>query len=79
MDTSIIAFADKIRDIQTCISYLRDLGLLCATKLCLKCHKHMTLKSKPIRVTRDQQQWVCQKCNTSLSIRHGSLFKVSFQ
>ena len=75
---TIVNFMENINSTQKCMKFLRDLGLLLSTVVCVKCNGIMDPTDKPARVTRDEQQWTCKNCKTSLSIRHKSIFKVIF-
>ena len=68
-------FMDRIHG-DGCIEFLRHEGLLLKELCCENCLRPMKLKEKNVRVTSDKQVWVCRKCHTSKSIRHGSFFKV---
>lgn len=74
---SILEFIGKVTDIAECVQFLRQCGLLLKQASCTKCLYNMTLTKKGMHVTHDGEQWQCYKCRTSLSIRHGSIFKVN--
>ena len=76
--TSVVHFIGKIHAIDKCIEFLRSHGILTSTQICTKCKSQMSIHKTSTRVTRDQEQWKCHCCKTSLSIRHGSIFKVCF-
>ena len=67
--TQITAGADS------CVNYLRSLGLIRKQLQCQRCFIQMKLVQKS-SLTSDGQVWRCSKCRTMKSIREASIFKV---
>ena len=68
---SVTDIVTKTANIEQCIAYLRDLGLIRKLESC--CGKPM----KDHRCsTSDKHRWICFHCKKTKCIRDGSLFKV---
>ena len=73
----IFELYNEIESREECISYLRSHSLLRQTANCKKCHKKMQLVTRPASQSQDLEGYKCNACNTTLTIRDGSIFKVS--
>ena len=69
--SGILELARHLANTDTCIAYLRSMGLLQTEKLC-KCGEMMHLKPK--KDISDGETWRCPNCQSRISIRHSSIF-----
>ena len=73
----IFEFMVHVRDDESALCYLKSQGLLAVNRQCKRCFRDMNLISVDVKKTKDKELFKCHKCNTTLIIRDGSIFKVS--